>query len=100
MVLWLEFCSLLKSIGVPSPQRNVASLRHPRTGGISGQVTTVVVDRQTLWTAAATAIRGPSLTSYTPDGSLVVPPTPIVGTVKGIRVTVDSTEDEAGITDP
>jgi hypothetical protein len=41
-----------------------------------------------------------TLTSYTPDGSLVVPPTPIVGIVKATRVTVDSTEGEAGITDP
>jgi hypothetical protein len=40
------------------------------------------------------------LTSYTADGSLVVPPTPTVGIVKATRVTADSTDDDAGITSP
>lgn len=40
------------------------------------------------------------MTSYTPNGTLVVPPTPIKGVVKGGRVTVDSTQADAGITDP
>jgi hypothetical protein len=41
-----------------------------------------------------------TLTSYAANGTMIVPPTPIKGVVKGTRVTANSTEDDAGITNP
>jgi hypothetical protein len=72
----------------------------PGTGGATFAGTTNI--REEIWLDdSGNSYTGTfTLTSYTPDGSLVVPPTPIKGVVKGTRVTVGSTQADAGITAP
>ena len=77
-----------------------APVTGPGTGGATFAGTTNI--REEVWLDGdADSYTGTfTLTSYTPDGTMVVPPTPIKGVVKGTRVTADSSEDDAGITNP
>jgi hypothetical protein len=77
-----------------------APVTGPGTGGATFAGTTNIRELITLDGSGNSYTGTFTLTSYTPDGSLVVPPTPIVGTVKGTRITADSTDGEAGITGP
>jgi hypothetical protein len=77
-----------------------APVTGPGTGGATFAGTTNIREVVTL-DRSGNSYRGTfTITSYTTDGNLVVPPTPIVGIVTGTRVTVDSTESEAGIVNP
>jgi hypothetical protein len=77
-----------------------APVTAPGTGGATFAGTTNI--REEIWLDDSdNSYTGTfTLTSYTPDGSLVVPPTPIKGVVKATRVTVGSTEADAGISNP
>jgi hypothetical protein len=77
-----------------------APVTGPGTGGATFAGTTNIREEVWLDSAGNSYMGTFTLTSYTPEGTMVVPPTPIKGVVKGTRVTADSTEDDAGITDP
>ncbi len=77
-----------------------APVTGPGTGGATFAGTTNI--REEIWLdSGGNSYTGTfTLTSYTPDGTMLVPPTPIKGVVQGTRVTANSTEGDAGITDP
>lgn len=77
-----------------------APVTGPGTGGASFAGTSNIRETVTLNRDRNSYTGTFTITSYTTDGTMVVPPTPIVGTVTGTRVTVDSTDSEAGITNP
>lgn len=77
-----------------------APVTGPGTGGASFAGTTNIRETVILSHDRNSYTGRFTITSFTTDGTMVVPPTPIVGVVTGTRITADTADSDGIITNP